>query len=267
MSEAKGWLSLAMEAAREAGEILDRKLTEPREVAYKAKRSMVTDADYAAQELIVRRIREAFPDHDIMSEEMKNRDQPLADPVTPLWIIDPLDGTTNYAHRWPSYCVSIAISLEGSVAAGAVYDPNLEELFHGLRGAGAYLNGSRLKVSDAGDLEESLMAMNWPYEHHHVARASGLLAYLVPRVGTMRSTGSAALSLCYVAAGRADFYFHPRLNAWDVAAAGLILSEAGGTLTDFQGRPWALDSEECLGTNGLLFGEVVGGIASGEAGR
>jgi myo-inositol-1(or 4)-monophosphatase len=255
MGDERGrWLETAVRAAREAGKILERRLGESREITYKGPGNIVTDADMAAQESILETIRAAFPHHAILSEEMV---PPEADDGRPLWVVDPLDGTTNYSRRWPSFCVSIAVSEGGRVMAGAVYEPNLDEMFHAHRGGGAFVNGAPLRVSAVDSLTGALMSMNWPYGREGMAQAMRLLECLMPRVGTMRSVGSAALSLCHVAAGRSDIYFHPSLYAWDVAAAGLILEEAGGTLTDLQGEPWTLQSAQCLGTNSLLLEEVV----------
>jgi len=252
------WLETAMGAAREAGKLLLRRLGDSREITYKGPGDIVTDADLAAQESILELIRAAYPDHAILSEEMAS---PEVEGGQPLWVVDPLDGTTNYSRRWPSFCVSIAVSENGRVMAGAVYDPNMDEMFHSYRGGGAFLNGVPLRVSSMDSLAGALMAMNWPYGRDAVIRTMRLLGCLMPRVGTMRSVGSAALSLCYVAAGRSDVYFHPSLYAWDVAAAGLILEEAGGTLTDLRGDPWTLQTAQCLGTNSLLLEEVVRLIA------
>jgi myo-inositol-1(or 4)-monophosphatase len=242
-------------AALEAGELLRGRLDRLHTIQYKGEINIVTEADRLSEALIVERIRRAFPDHDILAEES---------PETTTgsrfrWIIDPLDGTTNYAHGYPVFSVSIALEVEGIVRLGAVCNPMLSELFVASKGEGAFLNGSRLTVSRTETLSRGLLTTGFPYDirvnpdnNMNYYRALSLNAQAI------RRAGSAALDLAYVAAGRFDGFWELRLMPWDTAAGWLLVTEAGGTVTDLGGRPYDLKAPHMLATNGLIHAEMAG---------
>jgi myo-inositol-1(or 4)-monophosphatase len=278
-------LQTAIQAAREAGSILADNLRKPRRTKVKGLRDIVTDADLMAQRAIIEIIQARFPNHDILSEEsdpgskgqaaVKGRfdefttggfDKPTAGdgqrspdrarrPYT--WIVDPLDGTTNYSRRLPCFCTSIALSHHGEVILGVVYDPLRDDLFQAERGKGAYLNGESLRVSQVGSLADALVGFDWARAQAEREVIAQLVVRMALPVRTLRNLGAAALGLCYVAAGRLDAYFHFSLRAWDAAAGTLIVQEAGGIASDFTGHPWRIGSRRCLASNGLLQDEML----------
>ena len=237
------------EVARTAGKYLMDHFHGSFSVARKGEIDLVTEIDVGAEKLIVSRITEAFPDHGVVAEEM------YADAVRGdcTWIIDPLDGTTNYAHGFPVFSVSIALEMEGVLEWGAVYNPNLDEMFIATRSRGAHLNGKPLRVSATQSLGASLLATGFPYDirisdqnnldyfHDFALRAQGI-----------RRAGSAALDLCYVAAGRFDGFWELKLNPWDCAAGYLMVREAGGKVTNWRGEFGSIDDRDCLATNGRI---------------
>ncbi len=238
----------AIEAARAAGYEIVRRLPQERDVRSKGFRDIVTDADLAAQDILVSIIRSRFPQHGILSEEGL---RPGGD-VDTLWVLDPLDGTTNYARRFPCFAVSIGVVRKGMPVAGVVFAPLQDHLFCAEQGSGATLNSQPLAVSPTIDLAEAVVGLDF-------ARAPSirdeLMADIVTcsrSIHTFRSTGSAALGLCYVAAGWLEAYLHLGLAPWDCAAGGLIVLEAGGMVTDTAGGPWSYTSPRCLATNGKL---------------
>ena len=241
-------LETAIEAARAAGQEILRRLPQERDVRSKGFRDIVTDADLAAQETLTAIIRSRFPHHGILSEEGL---VPSSDADT-IWVLDPLDGTTNYARRLPCFSVSIAVARGNDLVTGVVYDPSRDHVFCAERGAGATLNGKRLRVSEVDDLGQAAAGLDFAREP---AVRSSLVATMVvcsERIRTLRSFGSAALGLCYVAAGWLDAYFHFSLAPWDVAGGALIVMEAGGTITETNGKPWSYTQPRCLATNGKL---------------
>lgn len=199
---------------------------------------LVTEADESSQEEIRRVILEAFPDHDVLAEEDREL---LVRRSAYRWIVDPLDGTTNYVHGVPHYAVSVALEYEGQMLAGAVYDPSADECFAAVTGEGAWLNGTRIRSSGTTDIASALIAVSFPAR---VAAGSKPLVdfeKVIVRSRAIRRTGSAALNLCYVACGRFDGYFARETKAWDVAAGALLVKEAGGTITGIDGRVFCVD--------------------------
>ena len=244
----------AVKAAREAGRILRERLGTTIAVEYKGDVDLVTEVDRRAEEVVVGFLRDNFPDHGILAEEGGGRESARG----ARWIIDPLDGTTNYAHGFPFFCVSIAFEDAGRVICGVVYDPVRDELFAAERGRGAQLNGSALKVSTTGDLSRALLATGFPYDIR-TSSDNNLdhFARFAVRAQAIRRAGSAALDLSYVACGRFDGFWELKLRPWDVAAASLIVTEAGGRVSDFRGGPFTLSGGETLASNGLLQEEMV----------
>jgi myo-inositol-1(or 4)-monophosphatase len=251
-------LQTAILAAREAGFILLDNLKKPRRTKVKGLRDIVTDADVKAQRAIIEIIQARFPNHDILSEE--------SDPGSTgsrhctgrpyIWIVDPLDGTTNYSRRLPYFCTSIALSHQGEVILGVVYDPLRNDLFQAERGKGAHLNDESLRVSQVESLADALVGFDWARAQAEREAFAQRVTRMALQVRTLRNLGAAALGLCYVAAGWLDVYLHFSLRPWDAAAGALIVQEAGGVATDFTGRPWQTHSRRCLASNGLLHDEM-----------
>jgi myo-inositol-1(or 4)-monophosphatase len=223
---------------------------QPLDVKVKGERDIVTAADIAAEKAVMDEILSGCPDAWIISEEAHSTR--LADKDRPTWYIDPLDGTTNYARGLPGFSVSIAMALGGQVQCGAVYDPLLDHLFWAERGKGAWLNDERLHVSDRQTLLDGILLLDWPRDQEIRQKSARALCSLVPLTEAVRSTGSAALSLSYIAAGWADMYFQYTLMPWDVAAGSLLIEEAGGRVTGLDGRPYALEQLDWLASNGPL---------------
>ncbi len=240
--------------AVEAGALLRDRVSSRHTVQYKGEINLVTEADRLSEALIVERIRRTYPGHDILAEES---------PATATgsgfrWIIDPLDGTTNYAHGYPVFSVSIALEVEGTVRLGAVYNPMLAELFIAEKGGGAFLNGRRLAVSRTGELARGLLATGFPYDIRE-DRNNNMNYFRVMAVSAqaIRRTGSAALDMAYVAAGRFDGFWELKLMPWDTAAGWLLVTEAGGAVTDFREEPYRLDSPQILASNGSIHTEMA----------
>ena len=248
------YLETAIDAALKGGEVLLSRFGSSNNVRFKDKINLVTDSDLLAERAVVDVIQKNFPDHQIMGEEgVANGGE-----SDHKWIIDPLDGTTNYAHGYPVFCVSIALEIKGEMVVGVVYNPILKELFTAEKGKGTYLNDRRLKVSTTDKLIDSLLSTGFPY-----VRMTGgptNLEYFnkaIMNCQEIRRDGSAALDLCYVAAGRFDGFWELMLKPWDDAAGMLILTEAGGTVTDLKGGPYSIYSDEILATNGLIHQELM----------
>ena len=248
-------LRVAVEAARAAGELLHRELHHPRHIAFKgAPTNLVTEMDARAETLIVDRLQAAFPDDGILAEEGSRR----AGRSGRRWIIDPLDGTTNYAHGLPIFAVSIALQLGERVAVGVVFDPNHRELFTAERGRGAFVNDVPLAVSATTTLNESLLATGFPYNVRETPD-NNFRQYTTFSLRTrgVRRMGSAVLYLAYVAAGRLDGYWELRLGPWDAAAGSLMVEEAGGRVTDLGGGNLDLDAPSIVASNGRIHDEML----------
>jgi myo-inositol-1(or 4)-monophosphatase len=245
---------VAVAAATRAGKLLLEERGKPRQITKKGEVDLVTEMDRRAERLIVEMLRSAFPEHSILAEEETRVDGP-----TPYrWLIDPLDGTTNYAHGFPLFCVGIALEREGLPLLGVAYDPSREELFVAERGRGASLNGDPIRVSRSPSLNESLLATGFPYDIRENAR-NNLAEYAAfsLRCQGVRRLGSAVLDLSYVAAGRLDGFWELRLGPWDVAAGALMVEEAGGRVTDVEGGPFSIDKPEIVASNALIHEEMV----------
>jgi len=249
MSQWRKFLPAAREAALAAGRLLRRGLGEAVEVDYKGAVDLVTNFDRLAQEVIVGRLSAAHPDHAILAEEgLRPRGEPEF-----LWVIDPLDGTTNFAHRLPVFAVSIGLMFGGAPVLGVVLDPVRRDLFTATAGGGAFLNGRPLRVSGVGDLDRSLLATGFPYDIRDspVNNLDHFQNFCL-RAQAVRRCGSAALDLCYLACGRFDGFWELKLKPWDVAAGGLIVLEAGGRVSDLDGGPFRIDGGETVATTGLI---------------
>lgn len=256
-------LIIAQRAARAAGKILLAKHRDARDIRYKGKRDIVTDADYAAERVIQQTIRARFPNDQFISEEGDAKEhQRLWQRASEskdlaLWIVDPLDGTTNYARGLNIFCTSIALYRAGQVQIGVVYDPVANELYSAERGRGAFLNDKPIHVSTVRSLEQAVFGAEWARAPRARARAAQVFACVLQRTMTGRAFGSAALSLCQVAAGRLDGYMHLSLAPWDVAAAALIVEEAGGQVTTPSGDAWSVHSKEYVASNGYLHNTLL----------
>jgi myo-inositol-1(or 4)-monophosphatase len=248
------FLKVAMAAAKEAGRIQMLHLGRSHQVKYKGDINPVTEIDTLCDRTITRIISDTFPDHDLLTEE-----RPFQRKGSPWkWIIDPLDGTTNYFHGYPCFCVSIGLEVEGEVKLGVVYNPVLEEFFIAERGRGAYLNGNRISVSHEDRLDRSFFSTGFPYDVRE--NADFYLRYFrqfMIKSLAIRRPGSAAIDLCYLAAGRFDGFWEMKLQAWDMAAGSLIVTEAGGKVTNFLGKPFNLYGQEILASNGLIHEEML----------
>ncbi len=247
-------LEFAIEIAREAGEILMRAYgkVERGGIGYKGWRNLVTETDLAVEDHLARRISERFPEHGILGEERVARPATGSGPAH-RWIIDPLDGTTNFVHAHPMFCVSIGLERDGEGIVGVILAPYLEELFTAERGRGAFLNGSPCRVSEEGDLSHALLASGFAYRQDETSNTNlenWSRLSLVAR--GLRRCGAAALDLAYVACGRYDGFWELYLSPWDVAAGALLVREAGGRVTDLAGRDGWADGREILATNGPL---------------
>ena len=235
-------LATAQEGARRAGQLLAQRYLSERTIEYKGRIDLVTDADKASETELIKFVLGCFPDHTILSEEAG-----LQSGGEVRWSIDPLDGTTNYSHRVPHFCVSVAVQAAGELLAGAIYDPLRDELFSAARGRGATLNGSPLRVSSVESLERSLLCTGFPYDVRERPEVPlGLFNRLIRYAQGVRRFGSAALDLAYVAAGRFDGFFEFGLKPWDIAAGALLVKEAGGTMTRVDGAPLDLSIGDVL---------------------
>ena len=246
---------VAVETAKRAGALLGTELGKRRQIAFKGSpTNLVTEMDRRAEALIIEAIQAEFPGDAILSEERGT----LGGPSGRRWIIDPLDGTTNYAHGIPIFCVSIALEVDGQTRLGVVYDPNLDECFLAGRGRGAWLNGERLSVSDAATLNESLVATGLPYDIRETPRNNlAEFAAFSLRCQGVRRMGSAVLYFCYVAAGRLDGYWELRVGPWDAAAGVLMVEEAGGRVTNLEGGPLNPERPEVVASNGRIHDEML----------
>ena len=251
------YLAVATEAVLRAGRLQRERYASGVAVEYKGEIDLVTEVDRACETAILATIRSRYPDHDIVTEET-DLDHTGSRFV---WYVDPLDGTVNFAHSYPCFCASVALARDGEIVAGAVYDPTRDELFTGERGEGARLNGRPLRVSKAASLIESLLITGFPYDLHQRLDERLRLAYRVMgKARAVRRDGSAALDLCYVAAGRADGFFEEILKPWDMHAGRLILEEAGGTVTRLDGTPLGLGPDGVVATNGLIQDALVAAL-------
>ncbi len=223
-------------------------------ISYKGAVNLVTQFDHIAQSMIVNYLKKNFPDYGILSEENVNHytNKPIK------WLLDPLDGTTNFAHNLPIWAISIGLEVDGEIVLGIVYDPTRKELFSAIKGNGAFLNKKRISVSKTKKLGKSLLVTGFPYDIRE-SKENNLdyFARFCLTAQAVRRLGSAALDLCYTACGRFDGYWEIKLSPWDQAAGSLILKEAGGRITDFKGRPFEIYGKEVLGTNGYIHSQMI----------
>jgi myo-inositol-1(or 4)-monophosphatase len=219
---------------------------------------LVTEVDLAVERMFRALIAERFPDHDVLAEELGIGANTHA---THRWVFDPLDGTTNYAHGLPIFCSSLALAIDGVPVVGAVYDPNRRELFTAERGGGARLNGVSLRVTGTTTLLDAMLVTGFPYNvHETLDEVVGLFGKFVGRARAVRRLGSAAIDLCWVAAGRMDGFWEERLFPWDTMAGALLVHEAGGAVTGVDGEPWVPTSGHILASNGHIHSEMTGVI-------
>jgi myo-inositol-1(or 4)-monophosphatase len=248
------YLAVATEAALRAGRIQRERYATGVSVEYKGEIDLVTEVDRACELAVVETLRSRFPDHDIVAEEsdFERRGSRY------VWFVDPLDGTTNFAHCYPMFCVSIGLALDGEIVAGAVYDALHEELFTAEKGGGAHLNGKRLRVSNADSLIRSLIITGFPYDlHEKLAARLRRFNKLMGIARAVRRDGSAALDLAYVAAGRADGFWEEILKPWDMHAGRLLVTEAGGVVSNLAGQPLGLGPDGVVATNGRIQQELI----------
>jgi myo-inositol-1(or 4)-monophosphatase len=246
-------LETAIEAARRAGQVIVERYPNERHITVKGYRDIVTEVDKAAETAILDLIRDRFPDHAILSEEAGGSG--IGDGYT--WVVDPLDGTTNYAHRVPFFGVSIGVLEKGEPALGVIHDPLRAQTFVAERRQGASLDGVPMGASKIARLDHAVAGLDWGHSDEVRERMLGLLLRVAPRCGTVRALGSAALALAYVAAGWLEAYLHLALKPWDAAAGALLIAEAGGCCTTVEGEPYRVDVPDCLATNGLVHEELL----------
>jgi myo-inositol-1(or 4)-monophosphatase len=247
-------LNIAIEAARLAGQALRDRYNKPHQVTFKGVIDMVTEMDRLSESLVTGMLRNAYPDYGILGEEGSKS----TEPYTSRWIIDPLDGTTNYKNNYPLFGVSIGLEKQGEIVVGVVYNPVLDEMFSAEKGKGALLNGSPIHVTDTPELGKSLVATGFPYDAWtSPANNCAELERFVKSVISLRSDGSAALDLCHIACGRLDGYWELDLEPWDMAAGALIVQEAGGRVTQVNGEPFSHLKRSILANNGLIHQAMV----------
>jgi len=255
------FLLAASQAAQKAGAMLRDSAGESRPVRYKSPIDLVTDFDQRSQDIILDHLSARFPEHDFLAEEGEARKQGGEF----RWIVDPIDGTTNFAHRFPIFCIAIALEYRRNIIVGLVYDPMRDEEFSAVTGQGARLNGKRIRVSSTAELDKSLLATGFPYDirESEVNNLDHFVNFAV-RAQAIRRCGSAALDLCYLACGRFDGFWELKLHPWDVAAASLIVTEAGGRITDFRSSSFNVFGAEALASNGLIHSQMEGVLSLGK---
>jgi len=251
------------EIAREAGELLMDFFRRRVKIEYKGDADLVTEADRSSEKLILERIRKNWPDHEVIGEEGAR----IETGGDYRWYVDPLDGTTNFAHGFPVFCVSLGLAFKGKRKAAVLYDPTRGELFAAELGKGAFLNGQKIEVSKTAKLAHSLVATGFPSHKRHKSPNIYFYHQLTLRTHGVRRAGSAALDLANVACGRFDGFWEFNLNAWDTAAGILIVEEAGGRVTGFQGQPLQITDRDVMATNGLIHDEMLHEFAEIFAGR
>jgi len=257
------YLETSMEIAREAGALLATYFE--RRIGYELKGEfdLVTEADRASERLVVERLRARFPSHAIVAEEGSGHESPSEY----RWYVDPLDGTTNFAHGFPMFNVTLALERAGELIAGVIFDPLRQEMFSAERGSGAYLNNRRIRVSKVSRLEDSLVVTGFPSRKRHLNVNVHFYYHLAMFSHGVRRSGSAALDIAYVASGRLEAFWEFGLSPWDQAAGVLLVAEAGGRVSDMQGAPASLRSPHLLADNGLVHEEILRVFSDVFAGR
>jgi myo-inositol-1(or 4)-monophosphatase len=251
-------LEIAIRAAREAGELLRANMGRRVEVLHKGPVNLVTEVDLASERLIKSIITTHYPRHTVLGEEGGE----VGEGTEYRWVVDPLDGTTNYAHGYPVFCVSIGVEHRGEMVIGVIYDPTRDELFVAERGAGATLNNRPIRVSETAPLKQSLLVTGFPYDisTENFTNLANFRNFYLHGQGVRRG-GSAALDLSYVACGRFDGFWELKLAPWDTAAGALLVAEAGGRVTRFDGSAFDNYRSECLASNGRIHDEMMGVLA------
>lgn len=247
-------LDFVVELVRRVGGYLFEQIGRQKRIRYKGEVDLVTQFDRKSQDMIIRALRKEYPDYGILSEEdMTRRIEAVV-----KWIVDPLDGTTNFAHNLPIWSISIALEVDGEVVLGVVYDPTRKELFSAVKNSGAFLNKKRIRVSRIRKLEHALLVTGFPYDIRRTRKNNlSNFSKFARQAQAVRRLGSAALDLCYTACGRFDGYWELKLSPWDQAAGSLILKEAEGKITDFKGRPFDIYGDEVLATNGFIHKQMM----------
>ncbi len=255
------YLNVAIEASKEAGRFLKINLGKVKNIQTKKEEiNLVTEIDKETEKKIVEFIKSKFPHHSILAEE--SGEAKLDSGYK--WIIDPLDGTTNYTHSFPVFCVSIALEHKGEVILGVIYDPNFDELFWAEKGKGAFLNGKKISVSRTDKLIKSMLATGFPYNvRENPDNCIEHFVNFLMEAQAIRRLGSAALDLAYVACGRLDGFWEVNLNPWDVAAGKIIIEEAGGKVTDFYGNKFSIYTKGIVASNGLIHEQMLEVIKRG----
>jgi myo-inositol-1(or 4)-monophosphatase len=249
------FLTTAVESVVRAGDVMMEHFGRVVRVDKKGAIDLVTDVDVAIEREFRARIAERFPGHLVLGEEMGGS---ATVPEGACWVFDPIDGTTNFAHGLPIFCSSLALEIDGVAQLAAVYDPTRRELFTAERGSGAFLNGQPIHVSSASTVLESVLVTGFPYDvHSRVEEIVGLFGDFVGRARAVRRLGSAAIDLCYVAAGRMDGFWERDLKPWDVAGGALLVSEAGGSVTNFTGAPFTSRGRDVVASNGRIHEELL----------
>ncbi len=249
-------LTIAVKAAREAGRIINRASQDVGALKIQSKtfNDFVSEVDHAAEQAIINTIRDAYPDHGFLGEESGKSNSEAEN----IWIIDPLDGTTNFLHNFPQYCVSIALQQKGVLTQAVIYDPLRNDLFTATKGRGAFLNDKRIRVTSRTKLQASLIATGFPFrDFTHLDTYLAMLKDMIKTTTGIRRPGSAALDLAYVAAGFTDGFFEINLSTWDIAAGGLLVQEAGGLVGDFEGNESWLTTGNIVAANAKVFSQML----------
>ncbi|HQN64293.1 MAG TPA: inositol monophosphatase family protein [Methylophilus sp.] len=246
----------AVKAAREAGRIINRASQDVGSLNVRSKsvNDFVSEVDQAAEQVIIDILKDAYPDHGFLGEESGKTNQDAEN----IWIIDPLDGTTNFLHNFPCYCVSIALQQKGVLTQAVIYDPVRNDLFTATKGRGAFLNDKRIRVTNRSKLQDSLISTGFPFrDFTHLDTYMGMLKDMIQKTRGIRRPGSAALDLAYVAAGWTDGFFEINLSTWDIAAGGLLVQEAGGIVGDFEGNESWLATGNIVAGNPKVFAQML----------
>ncbi len=258
----ESWLNEAVVVVRAAGALLRSGPEGALSVRHKGDVDLVTEMDRKSEQLVVERLKSAFPGTGVLAEEGSGHSAEAGD----LWILDPLDGTTNYAHGLPVYAVSLALERNGVLELGIIFDPSRDEIFTAFRGGGARMNGTPIRVSEKNSLGSSLLATGFPYDIRESDRNNlRQFAAMARKARGLRRCGAAALDLAYVAAGRFDGYWEEKISVWDVAAGVLLVNEAGGHVTDYTGGRFQIRNDRIVATNGLFHGEVLAVLADADS--
>jgi myo-inositol-1(or 4)-monophosphatase len=249
------YVTTAIEAVVRAGDMMLARVGGDVHINKKSAIDLVTEVDVAIERMFREMISTRFPDHAILGEEFGGS---ASVPAGPCWVFDPIDGTTNFAHGLPIFCSSLALEFDGVAEVAAVYDPTRRELFTAERGAGAFLNGQPIRVSSAASLIDAMLVTGFPYDvHTRLDEIIGLFRAFVGEARAVRRLGSAAIDLCYVAAGRMDGFWERDLNAWDIAGGALLVTEAGGRVTGLHGEPFTSRGRSVLASNNLIHDAMI----------